>query len=93
MNSIAVRAVRTDGMFAGQFRRVHKAEFETVRINGCPVLFPTEDKAKLAAWEALTSHLCTLMRREGETVDADARKAAEAIFKGKPDGESKTQSP
>lgn len=93
MNGVSVRAIRSNGQYAAQFRRVHKAEYETVQENGKPVLFSTEDKAKLAGWEALTAHINTIMRRDGATVAADARKAAEAIFKGKPDGASKTQSP
>lgn len=89
MNCVDVRAVRMQGRFAAQFRRVHRADYETVEDNGETVLFETEDKAKVAGWEALTAHINTIMRRSGETVAADARSKAEALFKGKPDGKGK----
>lgn len=87
MNSIDVRAVPIHGQFIARFKRVHKAEYETVQENGEPVLFPTSDKAKLAGWEAMTAHLTSLMRRDGCTIEA--REAAEAIFTRKSHGESR----
>jgi hypothetical protein len=90
MNSIDVRAVPIHGQFIARFKRVHKAEYETVQENGEPVLFPTSDKAKLAGWEAMTAHLTSLMRRDGCTIEA--REAAEAIFTRKSNGiESRAQ--
>jgi hypothetical protein len=82
MNEIGTRAVRCDGQFIGQFRKVHKADWETVSKNGCPILFPSETEAKLAGWESLAAsgHLTSLLRRDGCTVAESARAAAEKLF-------------
>lgn len=80
MNEIDARAVRYQGQFVGQFRRVHKADYETVQENGEVVLFSTEAEAERAAWRAMSAHLTTLMRRDGCTVADSARAAAEKLF-------------
>lgn len=82
MNELDARAIPHQGQFVGQFRKVHKAEYETVCENGEPILFKTSDAAKVAAWEALAAsgHLSTLMRRDGCTLADTARAAAERLF-------------
>lgn len=82
MNEIDARSIPHQGQFAAQFRRVHKATYETVCVNGDPVLFKTSDAAKVAAWEALAAsgHLSTLMRRDGCTLADTARAEAERLF-------------
>lgn len=57
MNDLNARSVRHQGQFVGQFRRVHKAEWETVCENGEPKLFDTAEKAECAAWRVLRVHM------------------------------------
>lgn len=82
MNEIGTRAIPHQGQFLGQFRKVHKAEYETVCENGEPRLFQTSDAAKVAAWEALAAsgHLTTLMTRDGCTVADQAKEEWERLF-------------
>jgi len=82
MNEIDARSIPHQGQFAAQFRRVHKATYETVCVNGEPILFKTSDAAKVAAWEALAAsgHLTTLMTRDGCTVADEANGEWDRLF-------------
>jgi hypothetical protein len=91
MNEIDARAVRHQGQFIGRFRRVHKAEYETVCKDGEPILFQTEAEAERAAWRAMTAHLTSIMRRDGCTISGNARAAAERLFTRTGHGEEAAQ--
>lgn len=82
MNVIDARATPFQGQYIGQFRRVHKARYETVQENGEAVLFRSAPEAECAAWRALVAcgHLTDLMRRDGCTLSDNARAAAERLF-------------
>lgn len=85
MNYLDARAKPHQGMFAAEFRRVHKARYETVQENGEIALFQSPSEAECAAWRALAAsgHLTDLMRRDGCTLSDNARAAAEQLFKGR----------
>lgn len=57
MNGVNARAVPIFGGFEGQFRKVHKSDWEPVQVNGIPQLYDTADAAECAAWRALLAHL------------------------------------
>lgn len=78
-NAIAVRAVaNTYGGFFAEIKKVHRATWERVRVNGEEQVYDTADQAEVAAWRALHAHLCSDIVGEGERVSA--RSAAEALF-------------
>lgn len=79
-NTIDVTAQPVIGGYMALYRRVHRAAYDVVRENGKPKLFPTEDKAKLAAWEALKPHLLSIMHSDGDKL-RDLYEAANARFK------------
>lgn len=87
MNALEARAIPYQGQFLAQFRRVHKARYETVMADGENLLFPSASEAECAAWRALVAsgHLTNLMRRDGCTLSDHARASAERdrVF-GKP---------
>lgn len=56
MNTAEVRAVAVYNGFEGHFRKLDKAGWHAVQENGITQLFETEDKAKLAAFEAMNRH-------------------------------------
>jgi hypothetical protein len=82
VNALDARAIPYQGQFLAQFRRVHKAEYETVQKDGEAVLFPSASEAECAAWRALAAsgHLTDLMRRDGCTLSDIARQSAERLF-------------
>jgi hypothetical protein len=57
MNDAQVRAVPNMNGWEGHFRKVHKAGWHPVEINGIAQLYETEEKAKIAAYEALHRHI------------------------------------
>lgn len=80
MNEASVRAVPIMNGWEAQFRKVHRAAFEPVCVNGIAQLYETEEKALLAAYEALHKHLFgDGIVRDGERVSI-ARQVAEERF-------------
>lgn len=80
MNEPRVRAVPVFNGWEGHFRKLHKADWFPVAVNGVAQLFATEDAAKVAAYEAMTKHhFGDGILRDGE-VATSARTAAEAQF-------------
>jgi hypothetical protein len=83
MNDAEVRAVPESNGFRGEFKKVHRSEWEVVRENGRPLLFDTKDQAEVAAYRALMKHLFgDGIVRAGEKASS-AMTEAEAKF-GKP---------
>lgn len=70
MNDIEVRVVANMNGFEGQFRKVHKADWEAVCVNGVAQLYATRQDAEIAAWRALKAHL------QGDIVGAGDRASA-----------------
>lgn len=79
MNGVNARSVPIFGGFEGQFRKVHKADWEPVQVNGIPQLYDTADAAEVAAWRALLAHLQGDIVGSGEKASAALSKA-EAKF-------------
>lgn len=77
-NEVSARSWPVMGGFEGHFRKVHRAEWERVCVNGVVQLYATADAAEVAAWRALKAHL------QGEIVGdgakADAASKAEELF-------------
>lgn len=85
MNEVNARAVRIHGGHQGQFRKVHKADWETVCINGIPQVYDTADQAEVAAWRALKAHLQGDIVGSGEKSSAiltDAEAKFQKLFRG-----------
>ncbi|RWM29438.1 hypothetical protein [Mesorhizobium sp.] len=79
MNIVDARAWPVYGGYYGEFRKVHKADWEKVCEGGKPRIYPTEAEAERAAWRALRSHLCSEI--VGTPIDrTSARSKAEALF-------------
>ncbi|MBF6992718.1 hypothetical protein [Cupriavidus sp. IK-TO18] len=79
MNEVGARSIPVMGGFEGQFRKVHKATWEPVRVNGVAQIYPTEFEAETMAWRALIAHLCGDIVRSGEKVST-AKTKAEELF-------------
>ncbi len=79
MNDVDARAVPVYGGYHGEFRKVHRAVYEPVCINGVPQIYPTAATAEIAAWRALRAHLCGEIVRSGDKAGA-ARSQAEELF-------------
>lgn len=79
MNDVDARAVPVCGGFQGEFRKVHRAAYEPVSVNGVAQIYDTEHEAEVAAWRALKAHLCGDIVGSGEKVSA-ARSRAEELF-------------
>lgn len=79
MNEVDARSRPVYGGYHGEFRKVHRAAYETVCVNGKPQIFPTAHEAELAAWHALRAHLCGDIVRSGERAAAQRGKA-EVLF-------------
>lgn len=85
MNTAEVRAVAVMNGWEGHFRKLDKAGWHPVQINGVVQLYETEDKAKIAAFEAMNRHhFGAGILRDGERASF-ARAEAEfaKIFPGK----------
>lgn len=83
-NDVNARAVRVYGGWQGEFRKVHRADWEPVRVNGTARIHDTPEAAELAAWRALRSHLCGDIAGFGEPVSGVSSRAESlfgAIFK------------
>lgn len=86
MNEVDARAVPVYGGYHGEFRKVHRAVYEQVAINGVPQVYQTAAEAEIAAWRALKSHLCGDIVRSGEKMSAERSQAEELfgkVFPGK----------
>ena len=85
MNEPRVRAVEVVNGWEGHFRKLHKAGWFPVEVNGVAQLFPTDDAAKVAAYEAMTRHhFGDGILRDGDRATSAKSKAEElfgAIFK------------
>ncbi len=80
MNEPRVRAVSVFNGWEGHFRKLHRAGWFPVEVNGVPQLFETEEKAKIAAYEAMHRHLFgDGILSEGERTSA-ARSKGEELF-------------
>lgn len=78
MNDIGARSIPVVGGYQGQLRKVHRAEWEPVCVNGVPQVYPTAEAAELAAWHTLKAHLCAEIVGSGEKATIAA---AEAEFR------------
>lgn len=82
MNDAEVRAIPESNGFRGEFKKVHRSEWNVVCLNGQPQLFDTKDQAEVAAYRALMKHLFgDGIVRDGEKASA-ARSQAETLFGG-----------
>jgi hypothetical protein len=79
MNEVNVRAVPVVGGWQGEIRKVHRADYEPVCVNGKPEVYPSEKDAEIAAWRALKEHLQADIVGTGDRVSA-AKSRAEAEF-------------
>lgn len=83
-NDVNARAIPVMGGWEGQFRKVHKAGWEAVEVNGIAQLYGTAEAAELAAWRALRAHLCADIVGSGQkTAVANADAEFRRIFPGK----------
>lgn len=82
MNDVNARSVPVMGGYEGQFRKVHRSEWEPVRRNGIAEIFETADAAEVAAWRALRGHICGDIVGSGDKA-ALARIEAGKLFPGK----------
>ena len=84
MNEVDARAAPVYGGFRGEFRKVHKAAYEPVCVNGVPQVYATREAAELAAWHALREHLQGDIVGSGEKASlAKAEAEFAKIFPGK----------
>lgn len=87
MNEPRVRAIPVFNGWEAHFRKLHKAGWFQVEVNGIAQLFPSEAEAKVAAYEAMTRHhFGDGILRDGEVVSAAKSKAEELfgkVFPGK----------
>ncbi|MBB3411234.1 hypothetical protein FHT87_005187 [Rhizobium sp. BK316] len=80
MNHFAIGTQPVRNGYLAWFRRVHKATNEIIKSHGKPVIYPTEEKARAAAADALLVYLNSEMVRDGEVIGA-ARKEAGSVFR------------
>lgn len=85
MNIAEVRAVPEMNGFRGEFRKLDKAGWHAVQEHGVTQLFETEDKAKIAAYEAMNRHhFGAGILRDGDKASiAKAEAEFARIFPGK----------
>ena len=85
MNEPRVRALPVFNGWEGHFKKMHKAGWFPVEVNGIAQLFASEAEAKVAAYEAMTKHhFGDGILRDGERATSVKSKAEEmfgAIFK------------
>lgn len=79
-NDIGARAVPTHGGYYAEFRKVHKAGWRRVRVNGVDQIYPTEDRAEVMAWRALRDHIFTVITARTDAGSLKARSKAEELF-------------
>lgn len=56
MNEPRVRAVPEMNGFRGEFRKLDRSGWHAVEVNGIAQLYPTADKAVIAAYAAMNAH-------------------------------------
>jgi len=82
MNDIDARAVPTPhGGFYGEFRRIHRSNWERVRKDRIDQMFDCPFEAEVRAWRELKSHMLGLVVGDNTPL-ARARTEAEKLFKG-----------
>lgn len=79
MNDVDARATPVYGGYHGEFRKVHRAAYEPVCVNGIAQVYPSAHEAEIAAWRALKAHLCADIVGDGQKASA-AKSKAEALF-------------
>ena len=80
MNEPRVRAISEFGGFRGEFRKLDKAGWHAVRVNGVAQLFNNEETATIAAYEAMNAHhFGAGILREGDKATSE-RSKAERMF-------------
>jgi hypothetical protein len=85
MNDVDARSVPVIGGYQGQMRKVHRAEYEPVCVNGVPQVYRTSQEAEIAAWRALREHIRGDIVGSGEKSSAaasDAEAKFGRIFRG-----------
>lgn len=75
MNDVDARGIEVYGGFHGEFRKVHKADWEKVSSGGVVRVFDTKLEAEVAAWRALRAHFCGIIRRDGEVMGSKSLKS------------------
>lgn len=79
-NEPRVRAIEVMGGWEGRFRKLDKAGWHTVCVNDIAQIFETEDKAIIAAHEAMNRHhFGAGILRDGDIASPE-RTAAEKMF-------------
>ncbi|CAH2399178.1 MULTISPECIES: hypothetical protein [Mesorhizobium] len=81
MNGVNARSVPVYGGFQGEFRKVHRSEWEPVQVNGVAQLYDTADAAEVAAWRALLAHLQGDIVGSGDRASIERTKAEERFGK------------
>jgi hypothetical protein len=79
MNHIAAYPVPVPGGYKAMVRLSHKAQPWPIMDGSKPAVYPTWDKAKIAAQEHVIDHINGTLRRDGETIAANK---ADAAFPG-----------
>lgn len=80
MNHLAAYPVPVPGGYRAMVRLSHKAQPWPVMDGDKPAIYPTFDKAKIAAQEHVIEHINGTMRRDGVKCEA-AKVAAERLFR------------
>lgn len=80
MNHFAATTMRIGAGWLAMCRYVHKGDFWPIMDGEHPKVFPTRDKALIAAQSAVIANMNGTMRSQGERATA-LRRTAEAIFK------------
>lgn len=76
MNHIAAYPVPVPGGFRAMVRLSHKAQPWPLMDGDRPAIFPTFDKAKIAAQDHVIKHINGTLRRDGDTLCAGEADAA-----------------
>lgn len=80
MNHIAAYPIPVPGGYRAMVRLSHKAQPWPIMDGDRPAIFPTWDKAKIAAQEHVINHINGTMRRDGVRCEV-AKAAAERLFR------------
>lgn len=92
MNAFDIRYVKEQGMFRGEFRLSHWAGYKAVMdSDGDPQMFAHPLDAHKAATNEFLRLLNSVPAYTGIMSNDSARKAAEAYFRGKKNGESEAK--
>ncbi|MBN9235146.1 MULTISPECIES: hypothetical protein [Phyllobacteriaceae] len=85
MNDVDARSVAVFGGYHGEFRKVHKADWEVVQRHGRPIIYTSAYEAEIAAWRALRAHLCGDIVGSGQkagTALSEAESKFKKLFRG-----------